>query len=74
MKTLLTNIIICLIWVYQNTISKILPPSCKFAPSCSNYMLQAVKTYGLKKGLIMGIVRIGKCHPFSKTSGWDPVK
>ena len=74
MKTLPINIIIFLIKIYQNTLSKVLPSSCRFSPSCSNYMIDAVKIHGFLKGVIIGIIRICKCHPFSKTSGWDPVK
>ena len=74
MKKLPINIIIFLIWVYQHTLSKVLPSICKFSPSCSNYMLEAIKKYGLFKGMTMGVMRIAKCHPFSKSSGWDPVK
>ncbi len=74
MKTLPSNIIIFLITIYQNTLSKILPSSCRFSPSCSNYMIDAIKMYGFLKGITMGIVRICKCNPFSKTNSWDPVK
>ena len=74
MKTLLSNIIILIIQIYQNTLSKILPSVCKFSPSCSNYMLEAVKKYGFFKGVGIGLIRISRCHPFSKSNGWDPVK
>ncbi len=74
MKRLPVNIIIFLIKIYQNTLSKVLPSSCRFSPSCSNYMIDAVKIHGFLKGVIIGTIRICKCHPFSKTSGWDPVK
>mgnify|MGYP006104183251 FL=1 len=74
MKTLLSNIIILIIQIYQNTLSKILPSVCKFSPSCSNYMLEAVKKYGFFKGIGIGLIRILRCHPFSKSNGWDPVK
>ena len=58
----------------EKIISQFLPPTCRFSPSCSNYMLQAINQLGVGKGIILGIKRIFKCHPFSKTSGWDPVK
>ena len=74
MNKLTTNIILFLIWLYQKTVSQFLPPACRFSPSCSNYMLQAINQYGVGKGIILGVKRIFKCHPFSKTSGWDPVK
>ncbi len=46
---------------------------CKFYPTCSEYTKQAIKKYGVLKGLKLGIVRILKCNPFSK-GGYDPLK
>ena len=74
MKKLTNNIIVLLIQFYQNTLSKVFPPACKFNPSCSNYMMDAIRKYGSIKGVYLGLGRILKCHPFSKFSGWDPVK
>jgi uncharacterized protein len=54
-------------------ISPMLPPSCRFTPSCSLYTLQAIEKYGLLKGILMGTWRLLRCHPFSK-GGFDPVK
>ena len=45
---------------------------CRFYPTCSNYMLQAIDSYGAFKGLKMGLKRILKCHPFCKY-GYDPI-
>ena len=45
---------------------------CRFYPTCSNYMLEAIDNYGSVKGLGLGIKRIFKCHPFGKY-GYDPV-
>ena len=72
-KKFLINILIILITIYQNTISLILPSTCRFAPSCSNYMILSLKKYGIKSGIWLGIKRILRCHPFSKSNGWDPV-
>ncbi len=58
---------------YKRFVSPMLPPSCRFTPSCSLYTLQAVEKYGLLKGILMGTWRILRCHPFSK-GGFDPVK
>ncbi|MFL6031775.1 MAG: membrane protein insertion efficiency factor YidD [Rubrobacteraceae bacterium] len=58
---------------YQVFVSPMLPPSCRFTPSCSLYTLQAIEKYGLLKGILMGTRRILRCHPFSK-GGFDPVK
>ena len=67
-----------LIVVYQKLINPILHffggpyAGCRFSPSCSNYTLQAVETHGACKGVILGIWRICRCHPWSK-GGHDPV-
>jgi len=53
-------------------ISPISPGKCRFIPSCSNYTIEAVKKYGSIKGIIMGIKRMMKCHPFNP-GGYDPV-
>ncbi len=62
--------------IYQNTLSKIFHYfgyNCKFYPSCSEYMIQAIEKYGVFKGLFLGIKRIFKCNIFSK-GGYDPLK
>ena len=61
-----------LIRLYQKTISRTLPPSCRFTPSCSVYGYQAIEKYGVLKGGWMAIKRIGRCHPFHP-GGYDPV-
>jgi putative membrane protein insertion efficiency factor len=66
------QIALLLIRLYQNTISRALPPSCRFTPSCSVYGYQAIEKYGFLKGGWMAIKRIGRCHPFSP-GGYDPV-
>lgn len=58
--------------VYQRTFSRMLPPSCRFEPSCSRYTYQAIEKYGLIKGGRLGLQRIGRCHPISP-GGYDPV-
>ena len=61
-----------LIRLYQLTLSKILPPSCRFEPSCSHYTYEAIDKYGLAKGSWLGFKRIIRCHPFN-LGGYDPV-
>ena len=58
--------------IYQYVISPLFPAHCRFQPTCSAYSLQALRKYGLLKGLKLSIKRIGKCHPWGK-SGHDPV-
>jgi uncharacterized protein len=64
---------ITLIKGYRRFISPMLPPSCRFTPSCSLYTLQAIEKYGLLRGSIMGARRLLRCHPFSE-GGYDPVR
>ena len=64
-----------LIWVvriYQIVISPMIGPHCRFQPTCSNYTIEAIESYGLIKGLILGIRRISRCHPWHP-GGLDPV-
>ena len=61
-----------LIRLYQMTFSKLLPPSCRFTPSCSHYGYEAVRKYGALKGGWLAIRRISRCHPFNP-GGYDPV-
>lgn len=68
MKKVLKKIII----FYQQGISPLLPPSCRYYPTCSNYMLKAVEKHGAFLGFVMGMGRIFRCHPFIK-GGYDPV-
>ena len=65
------NIIIKLIEIYQ-FFSKLKPPVCRFYPTCSEYMKQAIIKYGIIKGGILGLKRILRCHPYNE-GGYDPV-
>ena len=67
------KILIFLIKVYKKYISPLLPKSCRFYPTCSEYAIEAVYKYGVLKGSIRIIYRILRCNPFSK-GGYDPVK
>lgn len=57
---------------YKRFISPLLPSACRFEPTCSVYMYQAIDKYGVIKGGWMGLRRIGRCHPFHP-GGYDPV-
>jgi len=65
-------IFIFLIKVYQRTLSRVMPPSCRFYPSCSEYGVQALQKYGIFKGGGLTVKRIARCHPFNP-GGYDPV-
>jgi hypothetical protein len=57
---------------YQRFLSPVLPASCRFYPSCSQYTLEAVTRYGLIRGGWLGLRRLVRCHPFNP-GGHDPL-
>ncbi|MFQ5601788.1 MAG: membrane protein insertion efficiency factor YidD [bacterium] len=63
---------IAILKIYQRVVSPLLPPSCRFYPSCSEYTLQAISKYGLIVGIWKGMNRLIKCHPFNP-GGYDPL-
>lgn len=69
------QILIIPIKLYKLLISPLLGNyKCRFTPTCSNYMIEAIEKKGLIKGFFLGVCRLLKCHPFSKKSGYDPVE
>jgi len=68
----LTKIISVSIRTYQLTLGALLPKSCRFHPSCSQYALEAVAIYGPGRGTLLAVKRISRCHPFNP-GGYDPV-
>ena len=57
---------------YQLTVGLVLPPACRFQPSCSSYFKDAVELHGIGKGTYLGLKRLLKCHPWG-SAGYDPV-
>jgi uncharacterized protein len=57
---------------YKRFISPLLPPMCRFEPTCSMYMMQAIEKYGTMRGTWLGLRRLSRCHVFNP-GGWDPV-
>jgi len=72
MKNPLAWLILRTIRGYQLVISPHMSPSCRYVPSCSEYMVEAIERYGLLRGGWMGTRRIARCNPFVK-GGHDPV-
>ena len=68
-----TYILIKFIKIYKYLISPLIGPSCRYLPTCSEYSIEALKTYGFSKGLLLSLKRIMSCHPWGN-SGFDPVK
>jgi putative membrane protein insertion efficiency factor len=57
---------------YKRFLSPLLPPMCRFDPTCSIYMMQAIEKHGTLRGVWLGMRRLVRCHPFNP-GGWDPV-
>lgn len=79
MKSMLRNIqkavqwvLIKLVRLYQLAISPFLGSSCRHSPTCSQYMIEAIREWGAVRGVWLGLKRLVKCHPWG-TSGYDPV-
>ncbi|MBA4416412.1 MAG: membrane protein insertion efficiency factor YidD [Syntrophus sp. (in: bacteria)] len=67
------NILIHLLNIYRILISPYIPTQCRFHPTCSCYMKEAIEKKGISKGVALGLVRILKCNPLHP-GGYDPVK
>jgi putative membrane protein insertion efficiency factor len=58
---------------YKRWISPMLPSACRFHPTCSVYMAEAIAKHGVARGVWLGLRRLGRCHPFQE-GGFDPVR
>ena len=66
-------IVVHALGVYKLIVSPLMPSACRFHPTCSEYMRQAVQEYGTVKGVWMGLRRLARCHPLHE-GGYDPVR
>ncbi|MGD0365234.1 MAG: membrane protein insertion efficiency factor YidD [Bryobacteraceae bacterium] len=66
-------VVIGVLRFYKRWLSPLLPSACRFYPTCSEYMMQAVAKHGVLPGVWMGTKRLAKCHPFH-AGGVDPVR
>jgi uncharacterized protein len=66
-------LLIAIVKVYKYLISPILPGSCRFVPSCSEYAIEALRKYGALRGTYLSAKRVARCHPLHP-GGFDPVK
>ena len=64
-------LVVPILW-YQRFISPLLGANCRFAPSCSQYAVEALRTHGAARGLWLAVRRLARCHPFHP-GGYDPV-
>lgn len=69
---LLHKLVVFPIKVYQYTLSPLLGKNCRYQPTCSQYMIQAIEEWGVLKGIYFGVKRISRCHPWG-SHGYDPV-
>lgn len=66
------RILIFCIELYRTYVSPLRLPTCRFSPTCSEYAVEALKTHGAIKGILLAIARLLKCAPWH-SGGWDPV-
>ena len=72
MSQIAKTLMLSLLRGYKWAISPLLPPACRYVPTCSDYAMEAVERYGLFRGSLMATARVLRCHPFAK-GGYDPV-
>ena len=73
MKRLLGRLAVALIRLYQRLISPALPRRCRYEPTCSAYAVDAIREFGILRGLVLAGWRLLRCNPFSR-GGYDPVE
>ena len=71
-RNLLVRCCVSLLRGYKRYISPLFPPSCRFTPTCSEYAIDALRSRGFLRGIVLAVFRLLRCHPFAK-GGYDPV-
>lgn len=72
MNSISQNVVLALLRAYRWAVSPMLPPACRYVPTCSEYAMEAVERYGALRGSAMAVWRVLRCHPFTR-GGVDPV-
>jgi hypothetical protein len=72
LRKILNILVLIPVYIYRWFISPLTPGSCRHVPTCSEYMVDAIKTHGPGRGLVMGLNRLSRCHPWG-SHGYDPV-
>ena len=72
MTEIIKKILILLVRFYQKFLSPLCPGVCRYQPTCSQYMIEAIEKHGIFKGVWLGCKRLMRCHPWGG-SGYDPV-
>jgi putative membrane protein insertion efficiency factor len=67
------ELLIAALRIYKQWISPLLPIACRFRPTCSEYMAEAIERHGAIRGVRLGLIRLIKCNPFH-SGGFDPVR
>jgi putative membrane protein insertion efficiency factor len=71
-RKIITTVVLLPIYFYKMAVSPLLPAACRYEPTCSQYAVEAIKKYGVLKGVRLAAKRIARCHPWGG-SGYDPV-
>jgi hypothetical protein len=68
----MTAAVVALLRWYKRAVSPLMPPACRYTPTCSEYAMEAIERHGLARGTYLAVRRVLSCHPFAR-GGYDPV-